>query len=97
MAAKRLQLLLEIGFKSATKTSYFGKWTVNFNLAYRDRFLLTKTPDKTVYKTVVLSDLGLTVYYPKQHVLGSTFPAAGSNEIGPRFVKTGAEWASWLV
>ena len=48
-------------------------------------------------KAGVLSDLGLTVDYPKKLILGSTFPAVGNNEIGPRFAKTGTEWASWLV
>ena len=61
-----------------------------------DSYLL-KPLIKLFIKAVVLSDLGLTVYYPKQLVLGSTFQAAGSNEIGPRFVKTGAEWTSWPV
>ena len=41
----------------------------------------------------VLSDLGSTVDYPKKPVLGSILKPHGSNEIGPRFVKTGAEWA----
>ncbi len=27
--------------------------------------------------------------------MGSIFKTSRSNEIGPRFVKTGAEWASW--
>lgn len=44
----------------------------------------------------VLSDLGSTVDYPKKLVLGSILKAVRSNEIGPRFVKTGAEWALWL-
>ena len=43
----------------------------------------------------VLSDLGPTVYYPKKLVLGSILKPPVSNEIGPRFVKTGAEWALW--
>ena len=42
----------------------------------------------------VLSDLGLTVDYPKKLMLGIIFKASQSNEFGPRFVKTGAEWAS---
>lgn len=43
----------------------------------------------------VLSDLGSTVDYPKKLVLGSILKAVRSNEIDPRFVKTGAEWALW--
>lgn len=43
----------------------------------------------------VLSDLRSTVYYPKKSVLGSILKPPGSNKIGPRFVKTGAEWALW--
>ena len=43
----------------------------------------------------VLSDLGSTVYYPKKLVLGSILKPPLSNKIGPRFVKTGAEWALW--
>lgn len=42
----------------------------------------------------VLSGLCSTVDYPKKLILGSIFKPPGSNEIGPRFVKTGAEWAS---
>lgn len=48
-------------------------------------------------KAGALGDLGLTVYYPKKLVLGIIFKVVRSNEIGPRFVKTGAEWASWPV
>ena len=29
--------------------------------------------------------------------MGSIFKTSRSNEIGPRFVKTGAEWTSWSV
>ena len=43
----------------------------------------------------VLSDLGPTVVYPKKLILGSILKPPESNEIGPRFVKTGAEWALW--
>lgn len=43
----------------------------------------------------VLSDLDSTVHYPKKLVLGSILKQPGSNKIGPRFVKTGAEWALW--
>lgn len=42
-----------------------------------------------------LGDLGHTVYYPKKPTLGSILKPPVSNEIGPRFVKTGAEWALW--
>ncbi len=48
-------------------------------------------------KAVMLCDWGLTVYYPKKLVLGSISKAVRSNEIGPRFVETGAEWASRAV
>ena len=43
----------------------------------------------------VLGGLGSTVYYPKKPALSSILKPPVSNEIGPRFVKTGAEWASW--
>ena len=43
----------------------------------------------------VLSDLGPTVDYPKKLVLGSILKLPLSSKIGPRFVKTGAEWALW--
>ena len=43
----------------------------------------------------VLGDLDFAVYYPKKLVLGSILKPPVSNEIGPRFVKTGADWASW--
>lgn len=43
----------------------------------------------------VLSDLGPTVDYPKKPVMGSILKLPLSNKIGPRFVKTGAEWALW--
>lgn len=42
-----------------------------------------------------LSDLGPTVDYPKKPALGSILKPLVSNEIGPRFVKTRAEWALW--
>lgn len=58
-------------------------------------FYLLKSLIKLFSKAGVLSDLGGTVDYPKKFVLGSIFKASRSNEIGPRFVKTGAEWASW--
>ena len=43
----------------------------------------------------VLSDLSVTVDYPKKPVLGSILKPPVNNENGPRFVKTGAEWALW--
>ena len=43
----------------------------------------------------VLGDLDFAVYYPKKLVLGSILKPPVSNEIGPRFVKTGGEWALW--
>ena len=60
-------------------------------------FYLLKPLIKVFIKAGVLSDLGRTVDYPKKLVLGSIFKTSRSNEIGPRFVKTGAEWASWLA
>lgn len=33
----------------------------------------------------------MTVDYPKKLILGSIFKTSLSNEIGPRFAKTGAE------
>ena len=50
---------------------------------------------KVFIKAGVLSDLGGTIDYPKKLVLCSIYKTSLSNEIGPRFVKTGAEWASW--
>lgn len=43
----------------------------------------------------VLSDLGHTVDYPKKPILSSILKPLRINEIGPRFVETGAEWALW--
>lgn len=43
----------------------------------------------------VLGGLGSTVYYPKKPALSSILKPPRSNKIGPRFVKTGAEWALW--
>ena len=60
-------------------------------------FYLLKPLIKLFVKAGVLSDLGMTVDYPKKLMQGSIFKASQSNEIGPRFVKTGAEWASWPV
>lgn len=58
-------------------------------------FYLLKPLIKLFIKAGVLSDLGMSVYYPKKLVLDSIFKTSRSNEIGPRFVKTGAEWVSW--
>ena len=58
-------------------------------------FYLRKSLRKLFIKSGVLGDLGPTVYYPKKLVLGSILKPPVSNEIGPRFVKTGAEWALW--
>ena len=33
----------------------------------------------------------------KKLIMDSIFKTSRSNEIGPRFVKTGAEWASWTA
>ena len=52
-------------------------------------FYLLKPLIKVFIKAGVLSDLGRTVDYPKKLVLGSIFKTSRSNEIGPRFVKTG--------
>lgn len=43
----------------------------------------------------VPSDLDPTIDYPKKPVMASILKLPVSNEIGPRFVKTGAEWALW--
>lgn len=58
-------------------------------------FYLLKPLIKLFINAGVLSDLGFTFYYPKKPVLGSILKPPVSNEIGPRFVKTGAEWALW--
>ena len=60
-------------------------------------FYLLKPLMKQFINAGVLSDLGPTVDYPKKLVLDSIFKTSRSNEIGPRFVKTVAEWASWLA
>ena len=39
----------------------------------------------------------MTVDYPKELEQGSIFKTSRCNEIGPRFVKAGAEWTSWSV
>ncbi len=57
-------------------------------------FYLLKSQIKVFIKAGVLSDLGGTVDYPKKLIMGSIFKTSRSNEIGPRFAKTGAEWAS---
>ena len=56
-------------------------------------FYLLKPLITLFVKAGLLSDLGMTVDYPKKLMLSSIFKASQSNEIGPRFVKTGAEWA----
>ena len=61
-----------------------------------DLYLL-KPLIKLFIKAGALCDLGMTVDYPKKLVLGSIYKTSRSNEIGPRFVKTGGEWASWPV
>ena len=60
-------------------------------------FYLLKSLMKLFINAGVISDLDSTVYYPKILVLGSILKPPGSNKIGPHFVKTGAEWASWPV
>lgn len=60
-------------------------------------FYLLKPLIKLFIKAGVLSDLGGTVDYPKKLIMDSIFKTSRSNEIGPRFVKTGAEWASWTA
>ena len=60
-------------------------------------FYLLKSLMKLFINAGVISDLDSTVYYPKKLVLGSILKPPGSNKNGPRFVKTGAEWASWPV
>ena len=60
-------------------------------------FYLLKPLIKLFIKAGVLSDLGGTVDYPKKLIMNSIFKTSRSNEIGPRFVKTGAEWASWTA
>ena len=60
-------------------------------------YYLLKSLIKLFIKAGALSDLGMTVDYPKKLVLGSIFKTSQSNEIGPRFVKTGAEWVLWPV
>lgn len=60
-------------------------------------FYLLKPLIKLFIKAGVLSDSSMTVYYPKKLVLGSILKPPVSNEFGPRFVETGAEWASWLA
>lgn len=57
-------------------------------------FYLLKPLIKVFIKAGVLSDLGGTVDHPKKLIMGSIFKTSRSNEIGPRFAKTGAEWAS---
>ena len=63
-------------------------WHIEIN------YYLLKPLIKSFIKAGALSDLDLTVDYPKKLVSGSIFKTSRSNEIGPRFAKTGAEWAS---
>ncbi len=58
-------------------------------------FYLLKPLIKLFIKAGALCDLGMTVDNPKKLVLGSIIKISRSKEIGPRFAKTGAEWASW--
>ena len=58
-------------------------------------FYLLKPLIKLFIKAGALSDMGMTVDYPKKTCSGYHFKVVRSNIIGPRFVKTGAEWASW--
>ena len=58
-------------------------------------YYLLKPLIKLFIKAGALCDLGMTVDYPKKLVLGSIIKTSRSKEIGPRFAKTGAEWASW--
>lgn len=60
-------------------------------------FYLLKPLINLFIKAGALSDLDMTVDYPKKLLLGSIFKTSRSKEIGPRFVKTGGEWASWPV
>ena len=57
-------------------------------------FYLQKPLIKLFIKAGVLSDLGGTVDYPKKLIMSSIFKTSRNNEIGPRFVKTGADWSS---
>lgn len=58
-------------------------------------FYLLKPLIKLFIKAGALSDFDITVDYSKKLIMGSIFKTSRSNKIGPRFVKTGAEWASW--
>lgn len=58
-------------------------------------FYLLKPLMKLFINAGVLSGLGSTVDYPKKPTFSSILKPPVSNEIGPRFVKTGAEWALW--
>ena len=60
-------------------------------------FYLLKPLMKLFINAGVLSGLGSTVDYPKKPAMSSILKSPRSNIIGPRFVKTGAEWASWLA
>lgn len=58
-------------------------------------FYLLKPLMKLYVNAGVFGDLGSTVDYPKKPALDSILKPPVSNEIGPRFVKTGAEWVLW--
>ena len=60
-------------------------------------FYLLKFLMKLFSNAGVLGDLDFTVDYPKKPALGSILKPPVSNQIGPRFVKTGADLASWSV
>lgn len=60
-------------------------------------FHLLKPLIKLFIKASVLSDLGGTVDYPKKLVPGGISKSAKATNSAPVFVKTGAEWVSWLA
>ena len=64
-------------------------WNIELN------FYLLKPLMKLFINAGVLGDLSSTVDYPKKPVLGGILKPPRSDKIGPRFVKTGAEWALW--
>lgn len=94
---KRFQFCLVGALKMLSRISCFGKWTVNLHSAQRNRFLPTKVPDKAVYHSGCAKRFGSYRRLSEKTYFGYHFKVVRSNEIGPRFVKTGAEWASRLV
>ena len=60
-------------------------------------FHLLKPLIKLFIKAGALGDLALTVDYPKKLVPGSISKPAKATHSAPVFVKTGAEWVSWLA